>query len=189
MTFTGVPADRVGGVHHDRGAEPPCGCGAATAPARWLRAWSSTTRETRRPRVLVLGVLPGLHERAVADMADEHALVLKGLAPALAARDVHRHGVLVVGDDVVELDPEGARGALHRPGEEVEDVIHATMIPREGAPAGRMPDGVWIIQRTQGVDVAFGERVEALADQLLVGMGHGSSLPHRRQREPTTRLM
>jgi hypothetical protein len=38
-----------------------------------------------------------------------------------------------------------------------------------------MPDGVWIKQATEGVDVARGERVEAPADQLLVGMGHGSS--------------
>jgi len=81
----------------------------------------------------------------------------------------------VVGDDVVELNSEAACGELHRPGEEVEDVVHATMITREGASARRMPDGVWIKQLTEGVDVALGERVEAPADQLLVGMGHGSS--------------
>jgi len=38
----------------------------------------------------------------------------------------------VVGDDVVELNSEAACGELHRPGEEVEDVVHATMITREG---------------------------------------------------------
>jgi hypothetical protein len=85
--------------------------------------------------------------------------------------------LLIVGDDVVEFDPEGARGELHRPGEEVEDVVHTTMITREGAPARRMPHGVWIKQVTQGVDIALGERVEAAADQLLVGVSHGSSLP------------
>jgi hypothetical protein len=40
-----------------------------------------------------------------------------------------------------------------------------------------MPDGVGIKQLTQGVDVGLGERVEASADQLLVGMGHDSSFP------------
>src|SRR5215218_3025431 len=108
-------------------------------------------------------------------MADQHALVLQGPALALATRDVQRHSVLIVGDDVVELDPEGARRELQRPGEKAEDVVHATMITRQGAPARRMPDGVWTKQLTQGVDVALGERFEASADQLLVGMGHGSS--------------
>jgi hypothetical protein len=35
---------------------------------------------------------------AVADMADEHALVLEGFAFALAAGDVHGDSVLIVGE-------------------------------------------------------------------------------------------
>jgi hypothetical protein len=42
-------------------------------------------------------------------MAGEHASVLQGSSLALTARDVQRHSVLVVGEHVVELHPEGAR--------------------------------------------------------------------------------
>jgi hypothetical protein len=95
----------------------------------WIRRLQ-LERPVRPMRVVVL------------DRDAQDALVLQGLALAVAAGDVQRDGVLVVGDDVVELDPEGAGGELQRPGEEVEDVVHATMITRQAAPAGRMPDGV-----------------------------------------------
>jgi hypothetical protein len=42
-------------------------------------------REELVGRALILGVLPGLHELAVAHMADEHALILKGSSLALGA--------------------------------------------------------------------------------------------------------
>src|SRR6266540_4287163 len=85
--------------------------------------------------------------------------------------------MLVVGQDVVELHPEGAPGALHRLGEEAEDRVHAAMVTREGTPARCMPDGVLIKHLPESLNVALGERVEASADKLLVRVGHDSSLP------------
>src|SRR6266568_4614870 len=85
--------------------------------------------------------------------------------------------MLVVGQDVVELHPEGAPGALHRLGEEAEDRVHAAMVTREGTPARRMPDGVLIKELAEGVNITLRERVEASADKLLVRVGHDSSLP------------
>jgi hypothetical protein len=87
-------------------------------------------------RVLVLGLSPRLNELAVADMVYEHALVLEGSSFALAADGVQSNGVLIVREDVVELNPEGASGELHRPGEEAQDRVHATMVTREGTRPG-----------------------------------------------------
>jgi hypothetical protein len=53
------------------------------------------------------------------------------------------------------------------------------MVTREGTAARRVPHGVLVEQLPEGVHVALGERVEAFADQLLVRVGHDSSLLSR----------
>ena len=58
-------------------------------------------------RVLIVGHQPRLGELAVADMAHEHRSVLQGPALALAASDIDRDRMLIVGHDVVELGAEG----------------------------------------------------------------------------------
>ena len=88
-------------------------------------------------RVLILGELPGLSQPAVTDMAHEHSLVVEGSSLTLGTRHIDRDGMLIIGDDVVELDPEGAAGDPHRPGEEVEDRIHALVVTGNGIAARR----------------------------------------------------
>ncbi len=77
-------------------------------------------------------VLPGLSELAVADMADEHAPILRGFRPRARRGDVHRHSVLIVGEHVVELDAERARGGLHCLGEVAENLVHAAVVTQRG---------------------------------------------------------
>jgi hypothetical protein len=81
--------------------------------------------------------------------------------------------VLVVGDHVVDLDPEGAAGQLHGPAEVAEDGVHALVVAGQLAAAGGVPDDVGVEQLAQGVHVAPAEGVIASPDEVLVGMPHG----------------
>jgi hypothetical protein len=101
-------------------------------------------------------------------------LSLEGSSLTFTTGGVESNGVLIVREDVVELNPECAAAELHRPGEEAQDRVHTAVVTREGIPASRMPDGVLIEQLPKGVDIALRERVEASANEILVGVGHGS---------------
>jgi hypothetical protein len=86
--------------------------------------------------VLVRPVLPDLGRSAVADVEHQGVVVLQCPARPFGVDRVEADGVLVVGDDVVDLDPKGAAGQLHGPAEVAEHRINALVVAGELAAAG-----------------------------------------------------
>src|SRR6266516_3874250 len=129
-------------------------------------------REEPVVEVLVLDVLPHLHELAGAQVAHQHLAVLKRPAPPLRPGDVKADCMLIVGDDAVELGPEGPGCQLHGPAEQAEDRVDAAVVAGQRALARQVPDHVWGQQLAQGVGVALGEGVIAPAHERLVRVRH-----------------
>ena len=50
--------------------------------------------------------------------------------------------MLVVGDHVVDLDPEAAAGQLHGPAEVAKHGVHALVVAGQLAAAGGVPDDI-----------------------------------------------
>ena len=94
------------------------------------------------------------------------------LPPTLGVGHMKPDRMLVVGDDVVDLDPEVAAGQLHGPAEVAEHRIHAPMVTGQLVTSRCVPDDVGVEQLPQGVHVASAEGVVALPDEVLVGMTH-----------------
>ena len=66
-------------------------------------------------------------------------VVLQGPAFPLGMDRVEANCVLVVGDHVVDLDPEGAAGHLHGPAEVAKHGVHALVVAGQLAAAGGVP--------------------------------------------------
>jgi hypothetical protein len=84
--------------------------------------------------------------------------------------------MLVVGDHVVDLDPEVAAGQLHRLAEVAEDGVNTLMIAGQLATTGGVPDDVGMEQLAQGIHVTPAEGVIPSPDEVLVRMAHGRPL-------------
>jgi hypothetical protein len=117
-------------------------------------------------------VLPDLGHLAVTDLKDQNAVVLQRPAATLGRDLVQTHPVLVVGHDIVDLDPEAPTGQLHGPAEVAQDGVDALVVAGQLVAAGGVPDDLGIEQRSQGVHVAAAEGVVAPPDEVLVGMAH-----------------
>jgi len=85
---------------------------------------------------------PDLGGFAIADMEDLDGVVLELLARSLGPNRRQRDDVLVVADDVVQFDADGAFRGLERAAEPAEDFGHADVVAAERAPAGEMPADV-----------------------------------------------
>jgi len=83
--------------------------------------------------VLVRPVLPDLGDLPVANVEHQRVVVLQRPARALGVDRVEANSVLVVGNHVVDLDPEVAVGQLHGPAEVAEHRVNALMV---AAPSG-----------------------------------------------------
>ena len=64
------------------------------------------------------------------------------LPPTLGVGHMKPDRMLVVGDDVVDLDPEVAAGQLHGPAEVAEHRIHAPMVTGQLVTSRCVPDDV-----------------------------------------------
>src|SRR5713226_7039140 len=106
-------------------------------------------------------------------MGDLDGIILKTLARPLGAGRKERHGVLVIGDDVVQLQANRAARDLEAPAKPPDHLSHAFEVATERAPAGEMPADVLGEELVlQCVEVASPESREAFSHQILVRMCH-----------------
>jgi hypothetical protein len=126
--------------------------------------------------VRVRPVLPHLGDLPITNVEDQRAVVFKRPARPLGVALVEADRMLVVGDDVVDLNPEVAAGQLHDLAEEAEHGVDASVIAGQLATARGVPDDVGMVQLPQGVHVPSAEGVVAPPDEVLVGMAHGRPL-------------
>ena len=118
---------------------------------------------------------PELGDLAVAVVADVRHRDLDRLAPAGGGQRGEHHGVLVVGEDVVDIQPECAAGFLRQAAEEAEYLIPAVIVAVERPTGLYVPDGVVGEQLGERRQVALGERFVASASALGIRMfGPGS---------------
>jgi hypothetical protein len=126
---------------------------------------------------LVLDESPVLLDLAVCGrVEDVDGARLEALAVAFSADRADAHGVLVVGEHVVDVDLEGATGLLEEAAEHVDDLFLALVVAGEHVVPADVPHDVVGEQPVDRRHVSFGERCVALAQERDVGMlGHGSS--------------
>ena len=89
------------------------------------------------------------------------------------------HHMFIVGDHIVDFDPEGAAGELHRSAEEAEYGVDTSVVAGQLAASWRVPDDVGVEQLAQRLHVALAEGVVAAPDNVLVWMPHGCSPSNR----------
>ena len=119
---------------------------------------------------------PELSDLTVAVMGDVRHRDLDRLAPAGGGQRGQHHGVLVVGEDVVHVQPERAAGFLGDAAEEAEHLIPAVIVAAERPAALYVPDHVVGEQLGERRQVPLGERFVALASALDIRMlSHGAS--------------
>src|SRR5712692_12022080 len=107
------------------------------------------------------------------DMEDLDGVILKMLARPLGAGRKERHGVLVIGDDVVQFEANRAARGLEAPAKPPDHLSHAFEVAAERAPAREMPADVFGEELAlQCVEVAAPESSEAFPHQILVRMCH-----------------
>src|SRR5258708_21434814 len=78
-------------------------------------------------RLRVFCCAPELGDLAIADMVDVRHRDLQRLAPAGGGQRAQRDGVLVVGEHIMNIQPERAGCLLAQPGEETEDLVPAVV--------------------------------------------------------------
>src|SRR5215831_141407 len=78
-------------------------------------------------RLRVGGRAPELGDLAVADVADVSYWNFDRLVPAGGRQRAQRHGVLVVGEHIVNVEPERTACFLGQPDEEIEDLVAAVV--------------------------------------------------------------
>src|SRR6266496_2129036 len=115
-------------------------------------------------------------------MEDQDTIVMERLSVPLPRGRRKGHGVLVVRQDVVKLDPERPPGELEDPREEAEHLVDAVVVARDGT----LPRDVilHVCGEELGPEclhVPRRESVESLADQILVRMSH-ANLPIAKKR-------
>src|SRR6266536_2683572 len=128
-------------------------------------------------RVRVARMQPLFRDLAVGDVKDLHALVVERSALPLAGGPGQDDGVVVVRQHLVDLQLEGPTRQLEYLLERGEDLVLTVEVTGQLAPAGGVPGDVVREQVAQRRHVAAQERVVALADELLIGVGHVSSFP------------
>src|SRR4051812_27344502 len=133
-------------------------------------AVSSRLRPELVGRVGVARMQPRLLQLPVLDMEDLDGVVVESLALPLSSRPQERHGMLVVGQDRVDVELEGSAGQFHVFLEVGEDLILAPEGPGELVASRGVPDDVVGEQLIQSGHVAGGERLVAPADKILVGV-------------------
>src|SRR6266542_195732 len=125
-----------------RALKPPAQSRKAPTRLRRVRnSFGGSAPEVVR-RVGVAGMKPLLGDVAVLDVEDLDGVVVEGLALPLAPRPSERHGVLVVGQDRVEVDLEGPAGQLAHLLAGGEDLLPAPVGPRQLVASGGVPDDV-----------------------------------------------
>jgi hypothetical protein len=86
-----------------------------------------------------------------------------------------RHRVLVAGDHIMQLGAERAARQLEDPGEHLQYLLCALVVPRDGATAGNVVADVFGPELPQCVHVASPEGRACLPHQVFVRMCHLSS--------------
>jgi hypothetical protein len=155
--FAGVAWSRIGS-----------GSGAGVGSGAYREQLPLTRHAPQRVGASVLHQ-PRLDQLAVADVLHEHAPVLKGSPLVFGVGVIDRDRMVIVGHDVMEVGAEGATGELRRLGEEAKDRVHAAVVTRKLVAAWVMPDGVWIRQLPQGVDVALAKASKARRTSSSLG--------------------
>ena len=89
------------------------------------------------------------------------AVLVETLARPLSRLAGQDDGVLVVGQDVVELELEAAAGQLEDLAEERGDLGVALVVARQRAAARDVPDDVLVEDAEDGVEVPLGEGLVA----------------------------
>jgi hypothetical protein len=92
------------------------------------RAPVGALAEERVGGVLVRPELPDLAGPAVADVAHQCVVVQERLAIPPGGHRMQAHHRLIVGDHIVDFDPEGAGGEFHRPAEEAEYGVDTSVV-------------------------------------------------------------
>ncbi len=110
-------------------------------------------------------------------MGDLDGVVLEMLARPLGAGCKERHGVLIIGDDVVQLKANRAVRGLEAPAKPLDHLSHAVEVAAEGAPAGEVPADVLGEELAlQRVEVAAPESREAFYRCTRVAIWRGQEL-------------
>src|SRR5436190_8603139 len=121
-------------------------------------------------RVGVARMQPRLPQLPVLDVEDLDCVVVQSLSLPFSSRAQKRDGMLVVGQDRVDVELEGSAGQFHVFLEVGEDLILAAEGPGELVASRGVPDDVVGEQLIQSGHVAGGERLVAPADKILVGV-------------------
>src|SRR5256885_9487307 len=121
-------------------------------------------------------------------MPDLDGVVLQRLAFSLSTHPKERHGMLVVGQEGMDVELEGPARQFHVLLEVGEDLVLAPKGPSDLAASRGVPDDVIGEKLIQRGDVAGGERHVATADKILIGMGHGFSSLRRAGQESSSGL-
>src|SRR6516165_3741710 len=93
--------------------------------------------------VQVIGVKPDLGNLAITGVEDPHSMVMQPPPGSFAVGRVQRDGVLVIGNNIVQIQAQGAAGKLEGPAEELQHLTYALIIPGQLATAGDVPPDVF----------------------------------------------
>lgn len=92
--------------------------------------------------VRVTRVKPGLGHLPILEVVDAHAVVVERSPLALTGRLLQRDRVLLVGQNVVKLDPESPARELGKLAEEFEDLLFAPVVAGKLVAPSNVPDDV-----------------------------------------------
>src|SRR6516165_3176051 len=124
-------------------------------------------------RVLVSCLIPDLVRLAVTKVRYLDHVVVQLLARSLAADGNQRDRVLVVGEHIMQLEAERAARNLEDPGEKLQHLVYALVVPGEEATVGNVVADVLGEELIpQCVHVAASEGRVCLPHQVFVRMCH-----------------